>query len=917
VAVGRRSEREALVAFLDDLATGPAALLLEGEPGIGKSTLWTEVVELARARGCRVLTCRPTGSDAELSFSGLSDLFREAPIEALAELPVPQAEALEVSLLRRPPGSHPPGPRAVSLAALSLLEVLAAGSPVAVAIDDAQWLDAATDRVLTFAIRRLPTGSVGFALTRSDADAPPPLGIQDAIDPSRFRRVPVGPLDADDLADLVQERIGRSMSLSEARRLADVSGGNPFFALEIARAAARGDRGVTGQSLPIPRNLRDDLVTRRLGAIPAASADLLLVAAAAGRPTLDVLRASGADDQLPVLLQHAIDAGLVQVVGTNVRFTHPIYRSVLYANASRSRRHDVHRRLSELTTDPEERARHLALSADATDEAIAAVLDEAAARARERGAPVAAAELTEHAIRLTPEGSSADARRRRLTAADHRFVAGDTGLAEEHARGALELSAAGSERAEALRSVAEVQLERGGIGEARRSLEAAESEADPLDPVAADAQRRLAELWLRSGELAVAERYARAAAERADLIGDPNLVLSARTTLARIGLWRGVEPGVLVRRPEATEAASDGAASDRFDLVQAEAAIAIGDHGFARDRLEALRDRATDNGDEPMRRSALVGLAELELRDGAWHRAEALARQARELADRLGVGGAVELSILAYVASLAGRADDARTGADLGLLRAGDDREAQLWALGAVGVLELSLGNAEPALRHLGRAGGLATEMGIDEPAAFPFFPDEAEALVVCGELAAAELRIRWLEERGVELGRDPALAAAARCRSLLFAGTGELSAALGSAANAVERYSVLPLPFERARSLLTLGTLRRRDRQKRASREALEDSLALFETLGAAIWAERAREELARISGRRAASVAELTEGETRVARLAAAGRTNREIARTLSMSVRTVEGHLSHAYAKLGLRSRTELAVFFERSD
>jgi DNA-binding CsgD family transcriptional regulator len=142
------------------------------------------------------------------------------------------------------------------------------------------------------------------------------------------------------------------------------------------------------------------------------------------------------------------------------------------------------------------------------------------------------------------------------------------------------------------------------------------------------------------------------------------------------------------------------------------------------------------------------------------------------------------------------------------------------------------------------------------------------------------------------------------------------LGPALVEAGSAVERSAELPLPFERARSLLTLGTLRRRDRQKRAAREALESSLALFGSLGAAIWAERVRDELARISGRRAAAE-ELTDAELRVVRLAAAGRTNREIARTLSVSVRTVEGHLSHAYAKLGLRSRTELAVFFEPTD
>ncbi len=206
--------------------------------------------------------------------------------------------------------------------------------------------------------------------------------------------------------------------------------------------------------------------------------------------------------------------------------------------------------------------------------------------------------------------------------------------------------------------------------------------------------------------------------------------------------------------------------------------------------------------------------------------------------------------------------------------------------------------------------------MGLGEPAAFPFLPDEAEALVAAGEHVLADRRIRWLEERGDALGRASTLAGAARCRGLLLAEQGELEDGLVHAERAVAGYSALPLPFERARSLLALGSLRRRARQKRASREALEASAVLFETLGASVWAARAREEQQRISGRRA-SATELTEGEARVARLAASGLTNREIARTLSMSVRTVEGHLSHAYVKLGLRSRTELAVFFERTD
>jgi DNA-binding CsgD family transcriptional regulator len=263
-----------------------------------------------------------------------------------------------------------------------------------------------------------------------------------------------------------------------------------------------------------------------------------------------------------------------------------------------------------------------------------------------------------------------------------------------------------------------------------------------------------------------------------------------------------------------------------------------------------------------------------------------------------------------------GHEEECRAAATRGLQVAGDDREARLWNLGALGELELSLGHAEVALEHLVRAGGIATAMGLGEPSWLPFLPDEAEALLLAGDHEAAAQRIAWLLERGGALRRDSAVAAACRSRALLLAETDELAEGLILAGQAVDAYETLPLPFERARSLLTLGTLRRRDRRKRDARDAFERALELFESLGASIWADRTRAELARISGRRA-SLTELTESEERVVRLAAAGRTNQEIARTLSIGVRTVEGHLSHAYAKLGLRSRTELAVFFERGD
>lgn len=909
---GREAERSALAAFADDLTRGRAAVLLEGEPGIGKSALWNEGVEFARRRGHAVLSCRPTPSDAGLSFVGLGDLFRGIPDAAIEDLPGPQREALEVALLRRPRGQRRPEPRAVAVAALGVVHTLARDAPVVVAVDDVYWLDAATARVLSFVVRRLSNVPAGFLLARSNVEAPPPLGIDDALSPERIRRITVGPLGAETLVALVREGLGSAISLPDARHLAEVSGGNPFFALEIARAAARGDTGVTGQALPIPKTLRDDVVSEHLGRLPRATQDLLLVAASVSRPTMELLRAASDGSRTASSIQLAVDAGIVTVTGSDVRFVHPIYRSAIYAQASRTRRHSVHRRLAELTPNPEERARHLALSADGADETIAAILDDAAASARDRGAPDTAAELLEHGIRLTPPGSLALSRRH-LEAADHRLLAGDPEGALTHAREALRLSDPGVGRARALRFMAAIDLERGRIADARRALEDATAEAHDDSRAAAEVERDLARLELASGNLTLANRHARSALEQAERAGDTSLLPSVRTTLARVALLLGDAENAFTGEAEPLGTETPILA---IELVTAEAEIIAAEHGRARERLEAVRAAAAEHGDEPGRRAALVRLAEVEVRDGSWERAESLADEARTLSRQLGIGDALELGLLAYVAAARGKDEDARVDADLGLRAAGDDRMALLWNLGALGLLELSLGRPEQALRHSGRVGGIATEMGLGEPAALPFLPDEAEALVGVGELDAAERRIAWLEERGAALARGSALAAAARCRGQLLAEAGELAGALTSLERSIELYEPLPLPFDRARAFLALGSTRRRDRQKRPARDALGAALEAFEALGAATWAVRARDELSRVSGRRA-SITELTEAEARVVRLAASGLTNREIARSLFMSVRTVEGHLSHAYAKLGVRSRTELAVFLQGSD
>jgi DNA-binding CsgD family transcriptional regulator len=201
---------------------------------------------------------------------------------------------------------------------------------------------------------------------------------------------------------------------------------------------------------------------------------------------------------------------------------------------------------------------------------------------------------------------------------------------------------------------------------------------------------------------------------------------------------------------------------------------------------------------------------------------------------------------------------------------------------------------------------------GIREPGAVRFVPDEIEALITLGRLEDAEKLLTRLERRARRLKRSSALAAAARCRALLAAARGDVAFALSTLDRALAEHDRVPMPFEQSRTLLVLGEVQRRAKQKRAARETLEASLASFESFGAEIWARRARSELARIGGRAPATDA-LTPTERRVAELVAQGRPTKEVASELFVSVKTVEGHLSRIYAKLGVRSRAELAARF----
>jgi len=913
--VGRENELSRLDAFMDDVPEGPAVLLLEGESGIGKTTLWKRGVTTAADRGWRVLSTRPAESEAKLSYAGLADLL-EASGDELQALPDPQRNALEVALLKAEPEEGRSDARAVSAAALNALRETAAAGPVLIALDDVQWLDRSTASALAFALRRLESEPIGLLLARREAGAALPFGLSRAYPEDRVTRIHLEPLSIDDLGAVLHVRLGATLPRPTLKRLHEISVGNPFFALEIARAELRGELRPTGAALPVPRTLRDDLLRDRLRGLPSGTREALLYASASSRPTVELVGKAVDSPNAMNILSPAIDTGIVETDGSDIRFIHPLYGSAIYAEASRDHRHRVHRRFAEVVDDPEERARHLALAADGPDDEAAAVLEHAARAAAARGSPIAAAELCELADRLTPGGKDVDTRRRRMATADYRLLAGDYEQVAGLLHSVVSTAPSGLERAAALlglgRALFLLDNPRGAAEVLARALH--EEGIPPASRSSIHMWRSWAVGW--KGDLTDAERHAEEALRFAEESDSSNVLADALTTLVatRETLGKDIPSDLMNRALELEEYIEPYFVYSRPSIVLAGRWADAGELDKARDIYVSLLDEATDRGDEDAAMAIHRMLGRVELRAGNWEVSRDHYERGMTLAPKPGNWlGAKSLLDVCVGDVRSARADAEEA---MNATRGGDSLRGELLALSAMGFLELSLGEATAASRYLARAWQLHQSSGIGEPAMFTFVADYAEALIELGRHVEAREVVDWLQERGQTLDRPWALAVSARYRGLLAAADGDFQAAFASLDRSLKEHERLPMPFDLGRTMLVLGTIRRRAKQKRPAREALEKALAIFDRLGAPLWVNKARAELARIGGRRAAG-GQLTEAETRVAKLAVAGRTNREIADALFMSVRTVEGHLSHAYAKLGVRSRTELALFFDDTE
>ena len=908
--------RDAETARIDALVGGArngrgGSLLIRGEPGVGKTALLRYAADAANEM--QLLTAAGIESESELPYSGLSDLLRPI-LDLRGALPGAQLAALEAALALGPTVGA--DRFAVQMGALGLIVTASESRPVLAVVDDMQWLDRASASALFFVGRRVAGTSVALIISARSATTVP--GAQ------RIGELRLDGLDERQSRELLAARAGVVVPERVALHLHRQTAGNPLALSELAALLTRSE--LEGRApLPDPLPLGDDLAeafAASLDLLPHDAGRALVVAAANDRESADLVASALTSLGIPSsALDSAEAAGVLVRESGKLAFRHPLLRSAAYHRASAAQRRAVHRALATVLASVGDRDRyawHLAASTSAPDEAVADEMERASARARERGSYPAAAAALERAARLTPQVDRASARL--VAAADlwERSGVGDRALA------LTDEAASADARLEARRIHVRgrVAMWRGRPDDARDLLVAAATAIETVAP--SDAAAMLIDAGFAcqmSGDCGGALEIARKAHALVGGVGGP-LAAACDWALSQALALTGDADGALPFARRAIAAAHNlpGDAGQSLLAYMPMVLECCEDHAAARELAALGIARAREFGLMNLLPYSLACLALIEFHGARLTHAYAAASESLALARELGLESQEGFSFLclAFVESCRGREPSAREAVDQTLMAARrfGAESLVLGAHGALGHLELSLGRLDAAVLALERGVRLKRRQQMRSPIVWPFQPDWVEALVQLGRRDDASRALLEFEEDVERAYSRWGRAAAARCRALLA----EDSDAADLFERALALHDASPTPFDRARTELRYGELLRRRRRLADARAHLRTAFEEFERLGARLWTAQATAALA-ASGERAAPAREpllaaLSPQEVQICLAVAEGATNREVAARFFLSQKTIETHLTNAYRKIGVRSRTELAALLAQS-
>jgi len=889
VLIGREDEVERVERFI--AGDGHAVLLIEGPAGIGKTSLWTWGIERAREKGIEILRARPAREEAEFSYSALADLFDGIAPDDLRALTAAQREAIDLALLRSDRGL--PSRPEIAAAVTEVVSRMASRDAIIIAVDDVPWLDVPSAGVFRSIARNV--GAVRFLLSATS-------GIHSdfvaAFPASRLERIVVRPLTMKEQSRMLAARLNATLPRRVAQAVYVASMGNPQRAIELAREAAETDPRPVGDGLPLPVTIKHDLIERIDALDPGVRRLLLAVTLARG------LRVGDISDRSAIEL--AVTEGILSIEGDRISPADALLTAAMRALARPSERRALSKELSESIGDDVARAFLLALSGDGPSEEVASAVASGAATALQRGHCGDAAELAEHAFRLTPFASP-PLLRRALASVGYLWCAGDLDRARALLAPVLstlppgELLVAGLVLADVLGMAMTSTPAKSWVVAA---LDA--SAGDPVASALATAHERRVRTVKGARSLDVEESFPASADARGPNLSPcvAQLELSQHTWVRAM---RGLPVDDLVVR-------ASRAAWAPLPLHVSPGRVAAlrecwrGDVAIGRASLEMVRVAAEERGESESFAIARLELCALELRAGHFDAAAILLEEWSFESDALALGGYLRCRGLLEAAhgdlGAAFRSIDEA----IELANRADDDWQRLDAFHASGLAWLLAEDPVRASSNLRIVWQHTCDHGIRDPGVFPVGPDLVEALTMIGELVEARAVADRLDELATELDHPWARTAVLRCRGLLRPHTPESVPRLESA---VQEYGRLGLLFDRARTMTLLGRVCSDQNQMEAGRGWLRGAADAFEELGGPGWGARPLAALANLEGSKTRD-RQLTSGELRVARLVAAGQRNREVAEALSVTVKTVETHLSHIYTKLDVRSRTELAIW-----